>query len=179
MRSRIAWVGIAVLAFAAGGALWWVGRPMPPVAPPSISGAALYAASFRDLEGHPQPLGQFQGRTLVLNFWATWCAPCGEEMPAFDRVARRWKDRGVAFVGVSQETAQQVARFQREVVVAYPLWLAGDEATELGRRLGNRIQALPFTAIIGPGGTVLAAKVGPYTEPELEALLGKISSNSH
>lgn len=178
MGSRLAWVGVATLAFAVGAASWWLGRPAPRVGPAAISGPALYATSFQDLAGRPQSLGQFQGRILVLNFWATWCAPCREEMPAFDRAARRWKDRGVAFVGVSQEQPEVIARFQRELGVAYPLWAGGEETAELGRRLGNRIDALPFTALIGPGGTVVAAKVGPYTEAELDAALAKIAGNS-
>jgi thiol-disulfide isomerase/thioredoxin len=178
VKLRFAWLAVAILAFAAGAALWWVGRPEPAVSPPSISTAALYAVSFHDLEGRPQALGQFQGRTLVLNFWATWCAPCREEMPAFDRLARRWTQRGVAFVGVTQEAPEVVARFERELRVAYPLWTGGDEAAEVATRLGNRIQALPFTAIIGPDGKVVAAKVGPYTEGELEKVLTGISAKS-
>lgn len=177
MPPRLLWPAVAVLAFAAGAALWWLGRPAPRVGPAAISGAALYATSFRDLEGRPRSLGQFQGRVLVLNFWATWCAPCREEMPAFDRVARRWKDRGIAIVGVSQEAADTVIRFQREIGVTYPLWTGGDETAELARRLGNRIDALPFTAVVGPDGTVVAAKVGPYTEPELEAALIQVAAN--
>ena len=167
----IAAVGIAVAAAAAGAALWWTGRPEPLVAAPTISGAALYATTFRSLDGQPQPLGQFQGRTLVLNFWATWCAPCREEMPAFERVAQRWRGRGVAFVGVTQEAPEIVAPFARTVGVTYPLWIAGDEAPALARRLGNRVDGLPFTAIIGPDGRVRAAKVGPYTEAQLDSAL--------
>jgi thiol-disulfide isomerase/thioredoxin len=174
----IAAAGVAVAALAAGAAMWWAGRPQPLVSPPAISGAALYATAFRDLDGKPQPLGQFQGRVLVLNYWATWCAPCREEMPAFERASRRWRDRGVAFVGVSQEAPEVVGRFAREIGVAYPLWIAGDEAGALARRLGNRVDGLPFTAIIGPDGSVRAAKVGPYTEAQLNEALASISANS-
>ena len=170
--------GVAVLALGAGTALWWAGRPRAPVAPPAISGAALYAASFRDAAGRNQPLGQFQGRVLVLNFWATWCAPCREEMPAFERLSRRWRDKGVAFVGVSNEAPEKVARFGREIGVTYALWTGGDEAMELSRRLGNRLSVLPFTAVIGPSGSVVAAKVGAYKEQELQDLLAKSSSKT-
>lgn len=166
--------GITAAAIAAGAALWWSARPAPLVAPPTISGAALYGTAFRGLDGKPQPLGQFQGETLVLNFWATWCAPCREEMPAFERLARRWKDRHVVFVGISQETPEQVRRFAGEVGVTYPLWVGGDEASALARRLGNRVDGLPFTAVVGPDGRVRGAKVGPYTENELETLIRKM-----
>ena len=178
MRSPIAWAGVALLALGAGAALWWAGRPAAPVATPTIGPAAFYAASFRDLDGRTQPLGQFQGRTLVLNFWATWCAPCREEMPGFERLARRWSGRGVAFVGVSQEAPEIVARFARELRITYPLWVGGDEAGELARRLGNRVQALPFTVVLAPTGVVAAAKLGPYGEKELEDILARTAPNS-
>jgi thiol-disulfide isomerase/thioredoxin len=178
VRSRFAWLGIAVLAFAVGATLWWLGRPEPRVGPATISGAALYAVSFRDLDGGAQPLGQFQGRTLVLNFWATWCAPCREEMPAFDRLARQWSGRGVTFVGVTQEASDLVRRFQREVPVSYPLWTGGDDVPELAARLGNSIQALPFTAVVNADGKVVAAKVGPYSESELGEILTRIAVKS-
>ena len=170
----LAAAGIVVAAAAAGAALWWTGRPEPLVAAPTISGAALYATTFRSLEGQPEPLGQFQGRTLVLNFWATWCAPCREEMPAFERVAQRWGSRGVAFVGVTQEAPEIVKPFAKTMGITYRLWTAGDEATALARRLGNRVDGLPFTAIVGSDGRVRAAKVGPYTEAQLESELSKL-----
>lgn len=173
-------VGLA--AVAAGAALWLATRPArieAPGAPAAhVSPAALYAAGFRDLRGEPQSLGQFQGRILVLNFWATWCAPCREEMPAFDRVHRRWQSRGVAFVGVSAEPPEKVERFRRDVPVGYALWVGGDEVGELSRRLGNRLGVLPHTVIFGPAGEVLDMKVGPYTEAELEARLAAFSSKS-
>ena len=166
------------MALGAGAALWWSGRPQSPVAPPAISGAALYSAAFRDAEGRTQALGQFQGRVLVLNFWATWCAPCREEMPGFERLSRRWRDKGVAFVGVSNETPEIVRRFAREIGITYPLWTGGDEAMELSRRLGNRLSVLPFTAVVGPSGNVVAAKVGAYREQELQQVLEASSAKT-
>jgi thiol-disulfide isomerase/thioredoxin len=168
--------GVGVAALGVGAALWWGGRPQSPVAPPAISGAALYSAAFRDAEGRRQPLGQFQGRVLVLNFWATWCAPCREEMPGFERLSRRWRDKGVAFVGVSNEAPAVVTRFAREIGITYALWTGGDETMELSRRLGNRLSVLPFTAVIAPSGSVLAAKVGAYREEELERVLARSSA---
>ncbi|HET7403526.1 MAG TPA: TlpA disulfide reductase family protein, partial [Usitatibacter sp.] len=117
MRPAVAFPAVAALAFAAGTMLWWMGRPPRPMpesavpAPtaPTISGAALYAAAFRDARGHAQSLGQFQGRPLVLNFWATWCGPCREEMPAFVRLNREFAGR-VAFVGLSSEAPEVVER---------------------------------------------------------------------
>ncbi|HWH39049.1 MAG TPA: TlpA disulfide reductase family protein [Usitatibacter sp.] len=184
MRAAVAFPAIAALAFAAGATLWWLGRPppampesaVPAAAQPTISGAALYAAAFRDAQGRPQSLGQFEGRPLVLNFWATWCAPCREEMPAFVRLNREFAGR-VAFVGISSEAPDVVARFGRELAIDYPLWTGGAEVESLSARLGDSAAVLPFTALIDPSGRVVTAKVGPYTEGDLRARLATITGN--
>lgn len=180
MRAAVAFPAIAAAALAAGTALWWLDRPrdavpaIPAPAPATISGAALYAAAFRDAQGRSQSLGQFQGRPLVLNFWATWCAPCRDEMPAFARLNRRWAGR-VAFVGVSSEAPEAVDRFGRELGIDYPLWTGGGEVESLAARLGDTAAVLPFTALVDASGRVVETKVGPYTEPELSAKLTQIS----
>ncbi len=180
MTARWFYPLVGVAALAAGTALWLATRPattvtLPPVAAPSIGPAALYATPFSDTEGHPQSLGQFQGKVVVLNFWATWCAPCREEMPAFTRLQSRWGGRGVQFVGVSSEEAAKVARFGRELGVNYPLWV-GDAAPELSRRLGNSTGVLPHSVIFDGSGRVLEQKVGPYRDWELEAKLGQFAA---
>lgn len=165
---------IGALALAAGTILWLLSRPPgrgEAPAAPQIGAAAFYATSFTDPQGVARALGQFQGRVLVLNFWATWCGPCREEMPAFSRVQARWKDRGVQVLGVSGEDAAKVNQFGRDLGVTYPLWTGGDQVAELSRRLGNRLGVLPHTVIVAPGGEILETRVGPYTEAELEQRL--------
>jgi thiol-disulfide isomerase/thioredoxin len=179
LRSRALFATIAGVAVAAGIGSWWLGhasREEP--AAPEISPAALWAASFRDPAGTSHALGELQGRIVVLNFWATWCAPCREEMPAFERLHDRWKGRGVAFIGLSDDEPAKVDRFSRDFGIRYPLWVGGEEVGSLARRLGNRIGVLPFTVMIAPDGRVLSAKVGPYTEADLEAKLSAIGPKS-
>lgn len=182
MTSARLFVAIGLAAAVAGTALWhWSRQAAAPKAPadlaaPSIAPAALYAATFQDETGNPRALGQFQGRILVVNFWATWCGPCRAEMPAFERLHRRFADRGVRFVGLSAETPEASTRFGRDLGVTYPLWTGGDYVGELSRRLGNSMSVLPHTVILDPSGQVLEQRVGPYTEQELAARLQEFTA---
>ena len=168
---------VGLLAFAAGTALWLAtrapsGPPRVTTTAPSIAPGALLATAFVDSRGTRRTLAQFPGKVVVLNFWATWCAPCREEMPAFTRLQARWAGAGVQFVGISAEEADKVERFGRELAINYPLWSGGDEVREMSRRLGNPAAVLPHTVILGPGGEVLDLRVGPYTEAEMDVRLG-------
>jgi thiol-disulfide isomerase/thioredoxin len=171
---------VGVLAALAGSALWLATRPAVPTleSASGVSPAAVMAASFRDLEGRPRSLGEFQGKAVVLNFWATWCAPCREEMPAFERLQAKWRGRGVQFVGVSAEDAPRVADFAKRLGVTYPLWVGGDEVSELSRRLGNRMGVLPHTVVLDRRQTIVAARVGAYPEEALDSTLDAISPNA-
>ena len=178
MNARWTFTAVGLAAVAAGTALWLANRPPAMTSAPAVAPAALLAASFADAEGRRQPLGRFQGKLLVLHFWATWCAPCLEEMPAFDRLQSRWAGRGVQFIGLSAEEPDKVAAFARQAGIRYPLWTGGDEVGELSRRLGNRLGVLPHTVLISPSGEVLETRVGPYTESDLEARLSAFSAKS-
>jgi thiol-disulfide isomerase/thioredoxin len=175
MRWLFALVG--ALAALAGTALWLATRPASPGVTGTAVPGALLAATFKDLDGRARSLGEFQGKIVVLNFWATWCAPCREEMPGFQRLQARWADRGVQFVGVSNEDATRVAAFARGLGVTYPLWVGGDEVGEMSRRLGNRMGVLPHTVVLDRAGSSATARVGAYPEVDLDALLARISAN--
>jgi thiol-disulfide isomerase/thioredoxin len=178
VNARWLFPGIALVAIAAGGALFTATRA-PATSPNSdVSPTAIYAAEFRDEQGGTQSLARFPNKLLVVNFWATWCAPCREEMPAFTRVQSRWAGRGVQFVGIAQDDAEKVMQFGRELRINYPLWTGGDEVGELSRRLGNRLGVLPYTVILDPQGTVLERRVGPYTEAALDASLTAFTTKS-
>ena len=169
------WVfsGVGALALLAGLALWLGARsPAPPVSP--VASGVLLAASFTDPQGQRHSLGEFQGKVLVVNFWATWCAPCREEMPAFARLQARWGQRNVQFVGLANDDPQRVERFGRDLAIPYPLWVGGDEVGELSKRLGNRLGVLPFTVLLDSDGRILDSRVGPYSEAVLEERLRAI-----
>jgi thiol-disulfide isomerase/thioredoxin len=136
-------------------------------------GATEPAAAFTVTtpDGSWLSLQDLRGKVVLLNFWATWCEPCRAEMPAFSRLHERWSGRGVQFLGLSDEPPEKAASFGRTLGIAYPLWTGGDQVADLSRRLGNRAGGLPHTVVLSSRGEVIAQRVGPYTEAELERVL--------
>jgi thiol-disulfide isomerase/thioredoxin len=180
VNARILFAGVGVLALLAGTALWLGTRSPAPGAvalPSDASPAALYAASFKDAQGVSRSLGQFQGEVVVVNFWATWCAPCREEMPGFVKLQERWKGRGVQFVGLANDDPAKVVRFGTELQVNYPLWTGGAEVMDLSRRLGNRVGVLPHTVILDREGRVVDSRVGVYREGPLVERLAALAAD--
>jgi len=136
-----------------------------------ISSAALMAASFPDLSGKQQSLGQWQGKLLIINFWATWCAPCREEMPALNRLHLKYSPKGLQIVGIAADNAYKVSQFANEIGISYPLLADPLSAAELSRRLGNRFGLLPHTVVVAPDGKRILAKLGAINEQEFEAII--------
>ena len=184
MTSGRLFLAIGVAALASGSGFWLALRPAPRAAAPpaleapEIAPAAMLAMAFDDGSGRSRSLAEFSGKIVVVNFWATWCGPCRAEMPAFDALNERWSARGVQFVGLSAETPETAASFGRGLGIRYPLWTGAERASELSRRLGNRLGVLPHTVIVGPGGRLLEQRVGPYTEEELESVLYRFASKT-
>ena len=136
------------------------------------SGAsALLSTAYPDLSGRPRRLLDWQGRLVVCNFWATWCAPCREEMPMLSRLREKYQAKGVEFVGIGIDSAAKILEFSRTHPVAYPLLVADAGAIDLMRSLGNAGGALPFTVMLDRAGAVAYRRLGALTQQELEKAL--------
>lgn len=135
------------------------------------SAAAVFAASFDDFSGKPQPLSQWRGKVLVLNFWAPWCPPCRREIPAFIQLQDKYRDRGVVFVGLAIDEKEKVRAFADGVGMNYPVLLGDVRAMSLARESGNRTGGLPFTIVIDRSGSIKLAWVGELPGEKLEAAL--------
>ena len=146
-----------------------VPAPEPVTAPESAD--LLLALTLPDLAGTPQSLSQWKGKVLVLNYWATWCPPCREEMPAFSRLHERYTDKGVQFVGISVDSADKIREFQKESPVSYPLLIADVKVMQTSAGIGNPAQALPFTVIFDRTGRLHSTKLGRFSETVLEQRL--------
>jgi thiol-disulfide isomerase/thioredoxin len=161
-------LAVAVLAGAAGLYLsrW---SPNSPVA----DGAArsLMLTSLPDPRGKSQTMSQWRGKVLVVNFWATWCAPCREEIPALIKVQHKYASNRVQFVGIAIDHASKVREYAEDMHIDYVLLIGGMEALGVSKDLGNPAGVLPFTVVLDRAGKVAYAHAGALTEASLGAVL--------
>jgi thiol-disulfide isomerase/thioredoxin len=132
----------------------------PVVAHPPAPGAlaALQARPMADLQGATRRLGEWQGRPMLLNFWASWCAPCVREMPQLDALQKQFPQ--VQFIGIGIDTADKIRKFLRKVPVSYPLLVMGTTGIDTLRDLGDSAAGLPFTLILAKDGSVKRSILG-------------------
>lgn len=114
----------------------------------------LMAQTLPDAQGQPFDFGALRGTPLVVNFWATWCAPCVEEMPELSDMHDQLSPKGVQVIGIGIDTPSNIAQFSKKLPVSYPLLVAGMNGTELARQFGNASGALPYTVLIDRNGRV-------------------------
>jgi thiol-disulfide isomerase/thioredoxin len=132
---------------------------------------ALLKLQLPDLDQRPQTIGDFRGKVVVVNFWATWCAPCREEIPLFVKLQRQYADRGLQFIGIAIDTLAKVKPFAAEFAMNFPVLIGGVEVIDLSRKLGNRAGVLPFTVVLGRDGRIKASSVGAAKAEKFEPLL--------
>ncbi len=146
-------------------------EPAPAAAQPPAS-AGIYGQTLNDAQGQPQSFAQWKGKLLVLNFWATWCAPCVAEMPDLDKAQQEYAGRNVAIVGVGTEDPARVREFGAHIGVhAMRLLAGGYDALVLARSLGDTQGVLPYTVLVSPDGAVLQTQTGPLGPQQLRAWL--------
>jgi thiol-disulfide isomerase/thioredoxin len=138
--------------------------------------SALWTLGFPDVAGREQPLSQWRGQVLVLNFWASWCAPCREEMPDFSALRVQNRPKGVEFVGIAIDNPASVTQFLQHQQVSYPILIGGGAAHTLARQFGNSSGALPYTIVLDRDGKVVLRHLGRLPRATLEAALQKIGA---
>ena len=110
----------------------------------------------------------YSGRTLVVNVWASWCAPCIKEMPELQRFAAKQDANGVQVVGIALDDPAAVRAFLAKVRVSYPILLDVPGAADAGVRLGNPKGVLPYSVLISGDGRLLKQRIGPFVPGEIE-----------
>ncbi|URL58118.1 TlpA family protein disulfide reductase [Luteibacter flocculans] len=173
-RSVTVW--IVVLAIAAGAlGLYLEHRRLNPPPPNGVTvadvGERPAEATFLTVDGKPRQLSDWRGKRLLINFWATWCAPCRREMPLLSENAARYRDRNVAIVGVAEDNASAVRTYLGDKPVSYPIVLADSEAQGGSLSFGNTRRVLPYSVLIGEDGRILRRKLGAFSQAELDEWL--------
>ena len=143
---------------------------MPPEKNTS-STASLFASVINDPEGRPQSLRQFENKIIVLNFWATWCEPCREEMPELSNFYSENKSNNVVVVGIAIDEAKAVKSYLKKTKVIYPILADEDKGVILSKNLGNNQGILPYTVVINSKGSIQKTILGRIHKDQLDAIL--------
>ena len=167
-RRNLLIIGAATLAAAGGVGLQVLLRRPDPEA---TAIGDLWTLPLQDLTGKAQSLSQWRGKVLVVNFWATWCEPCREEVPALVRTQEKYSPNNLQIVGISLDSASKVREFAKEFKIQYPLVVAGLDSIEITRKLGNKAATLPYTLVLDAAGRIQARHLGGISEAQLEAVV--------
>ncbi|KAF1047230.1 MAG: Thiol-disulfide oxidoreductase ResA [Herbaspirillum frisingense] len=170
LRNAILLIVVAVICVAGG--IYASHRATPPDSPETQALNRLLSQSMPDAAGKQQSLAQWKGKPLVVNFWATWCGPCVEEMPELTALLQEIAP--VQILGIGVDSQENIAKFAEKYQIRYPLFVAGTGATDLLRQFGNQAGGLPFTALVGKDGKVKKIYLGRLKFDELRQDLSQL-----
>ena len=165
---------IPILALAAGFGVYLVVHQLraPSTAVTTVSeegpDTSPIAFALPDLEGKSRDIREWRSKVVLINFWATWCPPCREEMPLLMEFQEKYATNGLQIIGVAIDNLHDVIEFRDDLGIKYPLLIGEDDAIELMGRYGNRVGALPYSVILDRDGRIVSTKTGAYSRLELE-----------
>ena len=137
----------------------------------AVIGSPRPEFAMQDINGKIRNIKDWDGKVILLNFWATLCPPCRKEMPGFVELQKEYGDQGLQIIGIAMDNEQSVRVFAKEIQVNYPLMAGDTETIELAKRYGDTIGALPFTAIINRKGEISSTFAGELSKSRaLESL---------
>lgn len=155
-RKLTLYIVAAILAAAVG---VYVGMErIKPLTPQAEALSGLLGQTLPDQSGKPQALSVWRGKPLLVNFWATWCAPCVKEMPELQALQQQILP--VQIIGIGVDSAEKITEFGAKLHITYPLYVAGTGAIGQLRALGNEVGGLPFTLLVGADGSIKKTYIG-------------------
>ena len=135
--------------------------------------AFLLTTQLYDLNGESQTVASQLAKVTLVNFWATWCAPCREEMPVFNAIHQKYQDKGFGVLGLTIDNLHSTTAFVEQLDIKYPILMAENEGWDLLSQTGNPKNLMPYSFLIDQNGKVLETKLGPLHEKELEDWVDK------
>jgi len=168
-RRNLLYLGAAGVAGLAGmGAAWLKYEPQKLTSgQTNVLQDIFWAMSFDTPDGQPQAMSSFRGKPLLLNFWATWCPPCVEELPLLDAFYQAQKAKGWQVLGLAVDQPSAVRKWLQAKPLSFAVGMAGLNGTDLSKSLGNLAGSLPFTVVFGASGALLHRKTGKVSEEDL------------
>ena len=128
---------------------------------------AFFANPWKTPDGKSVNTDDWRGKVLVVNFWASWCPPCVEEMPTLDKLQQEFSSKNVLFVGIGIDSPSNIRQFLENTPVSYPIVIGGLEGSTLSKQMGNSQGALPYTIVVDARGKATSSKLGKISEEEL------------
>jgi thiol-disulfide isomerase/thioredoxin len=168
MKRSVLIVTIAIIAFVSGLSVRSLSSsPLDKAKASEENQRKLPDFSLPDLSGKPRNIKEWQGKVLVINFWATWCPPCLKEMPEFEALHTEYENKGLQFIGIALDDADLVKEFIASKLITYPILLGEDQGTKIAHDLGNIVNTVPFTVIVNKQGLVVKSHMGELTREQL------------
>lgn len=165
-RRRLLWAGIAGASVGLGVFAAWWSLPAPVVHDPAVQ--ALWGLELESPDGAPMRLQALRGKPVLVNFWATWCPPCVEELPLLNQFFHDHTAQGLQVLGLAVDQPSSVRTFLQRMPLDFTIAMAGLGGTELSRTLGNDTGALPYSVLIGANGQVIHRKMGQLKPLDLQ-----------
>jgi thiol-disulfide isomerase/thioredoxin len=179
--ATLAAVIIGAAAAGAAGYLFFEQRPqatepLPPAmeSAPKTLAATLPTFQLADRDGKVRSLQDWTGKSLIVNFWATWCAPCRREIPLLEKIQVEYGPEGFQVIGIAADYRDKVIAYADEIGLKYPLLIGEQEALDAATAFGVEAVGFPFTIFADRQGRIVAAHVGELTEPEARVILGAV-----
>jgi len=146
----------------------------------TVADRSLSSLIVKDMDANPVSLDKWQGKLLVINFWATWCPPCRKEIPLLIETQKSYSDQNVQFLGIAMDDFQAVAKYMQTMEFNYPVLISDmNETIRIGQAFDYTFIALPFTLFVSADGQSSRAHTGELNAQELSALIEELSVSAN